>query len=226
MTDVDAAIFTRLLRKVEALADLLGWDNPPIMYVIYDTCDAMTAELYSRVMSSNPQLGPPTVLAGYAAQPMLDGTWFTGDGLTVGEAVTRFALNTAYGDLDESQRMREILSVAGVLGFAFCGEGWATSRREVAVRSIFEGVHIGSEPDSEETRMIYASDVAGRRYQVNRRRGQPAEVGMQSEYGDFSTAVALLCDVVRGTVPAPEEFETRYPSLRRAVIYPQEGRRP
>jgi hypothetical protein len=215
VTEVNTELFGRLLCKIEALADLRGWDQPPTVYVIYERAAAQTAELYGRIMAGN---GPPLTLGGYVAQPYLGPETFAqayAEGLETWNVLTNFTENVAFAHTDESATMVGILRQPGVLGFAFLGEAYRNEGRETLVRAVFGEFHLGELPTSRECRLVYGHDVTGQQYMVERLRGEPAELDLSGgRRGDFSAALGLLCDVVNDTVPALKDYRRKYPTLR------------
>lgn len=221
MTAVDADRFGRLLRKVEGYADSAGWGGLPALYVVYNRTEASAAELYDRCMAQNPTLGPPVQVGPYAAQALVAGEWLCRQpGLEPWEAVTNLALNTAYATEPAAEKFRAIVMQPAVLGFAFRYEAFAADGRENLVNVVLgEFNHVADVPGSVEGRAVQGHDVQGRQYRVMRRRGHPVEMDCRGGWvGEFSTAMALLSDVVAGTVPPWEQFRTRYPTLKHLVL--------
>lgn len=224
MTVVAPDRFSRLMRKIEGLADVAGWDAFPAAYVVYDLAEAETAAAFDYCMARHPSLGPPVKVGGYAAQQLIAGAWFIRDGIEPATALTNFALNLAYADSEpDIQQMIGVLRRPGVLGFAFCYEGYGSLDMQNAPRVLLgEFDHVSDLPDAEEGRVVQGHDVQNRQYRVTRRRGHPAELDTSGSWrGDFVTAVALLCDVIAGTVPPQADFRVKYPTLRQLVL---EGR--
>lgn len=219
---VNAYLFGRLLRKVEALADVDGWHRDPaaVLYVVYDRIETETVKGYERIMRGG---GPPTMLGTYVARPILGDKVFRDAYmdrcLEAWDVVTNFAENVAFSGDEQVAVMADVLRQPGVLGFAFRGEGYRNDDgRETLVRAVFGEFHLGDLPTSTECRMVYGHDVEGRQYRTIRERGGMAESETPETRdvwrGDFSTALALLVDVVNGTVPTPKDYRRRYPTLR------------
>jgi hypothetical protein len=222
MTEVDAERFGRLLLKVEDRADRAGWDREPLLMVIYDTTDTETHELYRSVMAANPTLGPPLRLGHYAAQPWMPGSWLMSAGDEVWGGLWTFAVNLAWGqDHKEAATIASCLSQpAGVLGVAFIGEAWGTTGRQDFVRLVLgEFAHADQIAGAREARIVYARDVTGRPYRVERVRGELPELITDGVWsGDFTRSLALLVDVINDAVVPYEEHMRRYPLLRDVAL--------
>jgi hypothetical protein len=149
---------------------------------------------------------------------MLDGSFFHRADVEPYEALRTFAVNLAYApdDHETAGALRDALRQPGVLGFAVCIEAWGTRDPAVFKAAIHGSVHLGDAPGSVETRLVYAADLTGRVYMVERQRGaQPwlddnAGVHMR---GDFTTSLRIIVAAVTDTAPPVEEFELHYPAL-------------
>lgn len=213
----------RLLRRVEAEADVAGWSGASsglCVWVVYDHHDVVTAaQLHHTLAATGAVLRNPR----YTARPLLPPRMFDAAPGAPWEGLRTFVLNVAYADPQDRflaegvVMLRGLVAMPGIVAFAAGYEAWggpgvtgAEAWDAAAGRS-----HLEESPGSKEMRVVVAVDRAGRVHRVARTRGAPGvEVWEDSPVrGDLSTSLRILMDTACGRLPAPSGFAERYPTL-------------
>lgn len=210
---LDEEEFGRLLLRIESDVHRGGWDAPPWVFVLVDAdVHPDTGQGLRRIMRGS---GPSIRVRGYLAQPILAGRFFTTTPGAPWEALRTFAVNLAYAEHENVSTVREVLRSPGVFGFVAVMTSWRTDDREALNRAIAGEVNLGDAPGSVESRHLVSVTTDGRVRTVTRDRGRKPELHLNEDHlrGDFSTSLRILCDMVIDDVPAPEEFDQRYPTL-------------
>lgn len=232
--EIDVERYGKLLLKVEAHAHRFGWDGPVHVRVVYDENAANGAadRLYRQIAPPDPQYTAvrhygytSTTLFSHrilyrpwdAFPPELRDPDSRASGPQPWESLRRLVVNAAYADAEEAATLRQAFRQPGLLGFVTVGEAWQNTRREPCEEAIRGEVQLADVPDSQEVRVLYSVDLAGRIQRVIRVRGRKPEVDHDADAamrGEFTTSMRILCDIATGAVPTPEDFAARYPTLR------------
>lgn len=201
MTDIDPDAIGRLLLRVEADAHRRGWDQPAVLYVLYDARDSETDRVYRHLMGIR---GPAIRVQPYAAQSAVPGYALDGN---PAHALFRFALNIKGSDHPIVEAVVGMMRQPGFVGMAFLYEGYARSYGTREERDAEGDVLFADMPGSVEMRGVLAADIGGIDYLVARSRG---EKPVLSRAGDFEEAGGSIIESLRVIVakvadrPLPE----------------------
>lgn len=191
----------RLLLQVEATAHRHGWDEAADLYVLYDWHEQGTEQQFRRMFAS--ALGPPVRCGRYAAQVIspeggLDGF--------ASHALFRMAVNLKHSDHPDVAAFAGFLRWPGFRGVAMRGESWRREDTQEGRDALGE-VRFADVPGSQECRNVFAADVDGVVYLVDRVRGcKPrlamAEPGAPDRFvGAVVESLHVIVAVVAGRPP-------------------------
>lgn len=167
---IDKVLMGRLLTRVEQDANRNGWDNPEFpaaLYVLYDWHDQGTEIAYRDLMAD--RRGGPARCGPYAAQSMVPPAALYG---IASHALFRMALNVSQSDHPAPAKFVELTRQPGFLGVAFLCEAWTNVMTPEEHDARDDNVRLADLPDSKEMRGVYATDIGGNVYMVQRIRGE------------------------------------------------------
>lgn len=192
VTVVDHQVLRELLLRLEGRVHRAGWDEPPQIYVIYDSAWTATTLHYQNLMG---RYGTAIHHGGYAARPILPAALLVGH---PAHNLYQLAGNIGSG-LPEGDVFCRAMNQPGLRAMATSVEVWARH----ALEGREEGRAFADTPGSREMRLLVAIDIAGDNHYVHRARGSDAEVGKGSGGGALFETMRYLVSRITGAFDAP-----------------------
>lgn len=220
--DLDLPRIGRLLRRIESIHDLAGWNHNAhaTLYLIYDPDASDLTPHINRIMKRS---GDRIVTAGYGAQPMLAPRHFATTaqkGVQASEAIRTFALNIAFADpdliddadlTDPLHLFRGMLQESAVLGFAAASEAYGMT---IKPGSDTRGISWRTQPNARSKRFVVMVDTEDRMHMVTREQGgHPAQthLDMREPSGYLVDSLRILADLSTDRLPTDQAgFNARY----------------
>ncbi len=214
MTDIDQIRMASVMLSHEARIHRFGWDEPPQLFLVYDTAEAATDRRLRAYRVSDRNFQVTTRVSGYAAKAFIT-TWPADPTLCLQSMALSLAGVAPVPHV--AAPLMEMLRLPGVLGVGLASEVWVKPQvgREVVDANLYRNVRIRNMPGAREERHVWLMDFTGRLHILIRTRGGRPEVhsSPQQAHGAHVTPLKMIAAAVTDTLPPREEWPLYYPTL-------------